>query len=112
MDLGLPEIVIVVAVLLLVFGSAKIPALARSVGEAVRELKSGLGSDGTPEAAPARTQVEAAHPRRRRWRTAPTTRSRADGLGILRVSTFLTLVGRVPLTQHRSRPVTARPPGQ
>jgi sec-independent protein translocase protein TatA len=46
MDIGGPEILIVLAVLLLVFGGSRLPGLARNVGEAVKELKSSLGGDG------------------------------------------------------------------
>lgn len=37
-----PELIIVIAVLVLLFGAKKIPELARSVGTSVRELKRGM----------------------------------------------------------------------
>lgn len=42
MNLGGPEILIVLAVVLLMFGSKKVPELARSLGKAQREFKDGL----------------------------------------------------------------------
>lgn len=39
--MGTPEIIIVALVVLLLFGSSRIPSLARSLGEAQRELKKG-----------------------------------------------------------------------
>ena len=41
MNLGAPELLIVLAVLLLLFGGTKLPALARSMGQAKREFESG-----------------------------------------------------------------------
>jgi TatA/E family protein of Tat protein translocase len=42
---GTPELLIVAAVVLLLFGSTKLPSLARSLGEAQRELKKGAAGD-------------------------------------------------------------------
>jgi sec-independent protein translocase protein TatA len=41
MDLGAPELLIILVVILLLFGGAKLPKLARSLGEAQREFKKG-----------------------------------------------------------------------
>ena len=48
MNLGGPELLIVLAVVLVLFGGAKLPKLARSVGEAKRELDAGLRDSATP----------------------------------------------------------------
>jgi sec-independent protein translocase protein TatA len=42
MNLGGPELLIVLAVVLVLFGGAKLPQLARSLGEAKSELEAGL----------------------------------------------------------------------
>jgi sec-independent protein translocase protein TatA len=42
---GTTELLIVAAVVLLLFGSTKLPSLARSLGEAQRELKKGAAGD-------------------------------------------------------------------
>jgi sec-independent protein translocase protein TatA len=44
---GMWEILLVVAVILLLFGASRIPALARSLGKGVDEFKKGLR--GAPE---------------------------------------------------------------
>jgi len=61
---------IVLAVVLLVFGSAKLPALARSVGESVRILKDevheqDLKADTTTASTRARVEQTTAEPVRR-----------------------------------------------
>jgi sec-independent protein translocase protein TatA len=53
--LGTPEILIILAVVLLLFGSAKLPQLARSIGRSARILKTetkGLHDDDAPPAPP------------------------------------------------------------
>lgn len=42
MNLGGPEMLIVLAVLLLLFGSTKLPKLARSLGSAQGEFRKGI----------------------------------------------------------------------
>ncbi len=42
MDIGWPELIIILVILLLLFGSTKLPKLTRSIGESARELKSGF----------------------------------------------------------------------
>jgi sec-independent protein translocase protein TatA len=44
LDFGAPELLIILAIVLLLFGSKKLPELSRSVGESVRELKNATGS--------------------------------------------------------------------
>ena len=48
MNLGGPELLIVLVVVLLLFGSRKVPELARSLGRAQREFKDGLRDDAPP----------------------------------------------------------------
>jgi sec-independent protein translocase protein TatA len=45
-----PDLIIVAVIVLVIFGGSKIPQLARSLGEAQREFKKGLSSDGTAKA--------------------------------------------------------------
>ncbi|MET0420319.1 MAG: twin-arginine translocase TatA/TatE family subunit [Acidimicrobiia bacterium] len=54
MNIGVPELLIVLAVVLLLFGSTKLPKLARSLGQASNEFKKGVdeganSSDETPD---------------------------------------------------------------
>jgi len=45
MNLGAPELLIVLVVILVLFGGAKLPKLARSLGQAQKEFKDGLSDD-------------------------------------------------------------------
>ncbi len=45
MNVGSGEIIIIVVVLLLLFGGSQLPKLARSIGQAQKELKKGM-NDG------------------------------------------------------------------
>lgn len=42
MDIGWPELVIVLVILLLLFGSTKLPKLTRSIGQSAKELRDGF----------------------------------------------------------------------
>jgi sec-independent protein translocase protein TatA len=42
--LGFPELLVILAVVLLVFGPSKLPALGSSLGQAIREFKRGLSA--------------------------------------------------------------------
>lgn len=49
-QIGTGEIILIVAVLVLFFGSKKLPDLARSIGKSARELRKGLaGEEDEPE---------------------------------------------------------------
>ena len=41
-QIGAPEIMLILAVLLLLFGAKKLPELAKSIGKSARALKDGL----------------------------------------------------------------------
>jgi sec-independent protein translocase protein TatA len=72
-DVGVPELLIILVVILVVFGGAKIPQLARSLGQAHTEFKKGaaqgLGNDPAaaaptaPAESPARSKPASAPPR-------------------------------------------------
>ena len=51
MNFGPTELLIVLAVVLVLFGGAKIPKLARSLGQAQKEFKAGLDDDKKSEPA-------------------------------------------------------------
>jgi sec-independent protein translocase protein TatA len=57
-SIGLPEIVLVLAVLLLLFGARKLPELAKSLGRSTKEFKSGM-RDGAAEDEQEDRQAEA-----------------------------------------------------
>lgn len=54
------ELIIILVVVLLLFGSTRLPKLAKSLGEASREFKKGVGDDDTPAAAAAAPAATAA----------------------------------------------------
>ena len=45
LDLGMPELIIVLAIVLLLFGGKKLPELSRSIGSSMRELRKGISDD-------------------------------------------------------------------
>jgi sec-independent protein translocase protein TatA len=45
-NLGAPELLIILLVVLLLFGGTKLPKLARSLGEAKKEFESGVQESG------------------------------------------------------------------
>jgi len=42
MNLGMPELLIILGIVVLIFGSAKLPKLARSLGQAKKEFEDGV----------------------------------------------------------------------
>jgi sec-independent protein translocase protein TatA len=66
-QLGLPEILLILGVLLLLFGARKLPELARSLGKSTKEFKAGM-KDGVEEGEP-----ERAEPTSDRAGSGPTT---------------------------------------
>lgn len=44
-NLGAPELIIILVIILLLFGSKKLPELTRTIGSSIRELRSGLSDD-------------------------------------------------------------------
>lgn len=49
MDIGLPELLVVLVILLLLFGASRLPKLAKSIGESAGELKKGLNTGVTDD---------------------------------------------------------------
>jgi sec-independent protein translocase protein TatA len=48
-NLGAPELLIILVIVLLVFGGSKLPKLARSLGQAQKEFKDGVAEGGADE---------------------------------------------------------------
>lgn len=46
LDLGAPELIIILAIVLLLFGGKKLPQLSRSLGTSMGELRKGLNDSG------------------------------------------------------------------
>ena len=45
--LGMPEILLILGILLLLFGSTRLPQLARGMGKSISEFKKGIGEGGS-----------------------------------------------------------------
>jgi sec-independent protein translocase protein TatA len=50
-QIGLPEILLILGVLVLLFGARKLPELARSMGRSTKEFKAGMKEEATEEPA-------------------------------------------------------------
>jgi sec-independent protein translocase protein TatA len=48
LNLGTPELLLILLIVLLLFGAKKLPELSRSIGSSMRELRKGMG-DGHDE---------------------------------------------------------------
>jgi sec-independent protein translocase protein TatA len=46
LDLGMPELVIIFALVLLFFGGKKLPELSKSLGQSIKELRKGVAEAG------------------------------------------------------------------
>ena len=51
-SIGAPELLIILVLVLLVFGGAKLPKLARSLGQAQKEFKDGLAESAKDDDSP------------------------------------------------------------
>jgi sec-independent protein translocase protein TatA len=45
LDLSTPDLVIILAIVLLLFGAKKLPELSKSLGQSAKELRKGLSDD-------------------------------------------------------------------
>ena len=58
--IGLPELIIVLVILLVIFGPKRLPGLGRSLGSGMREFKDSIsGRSGPEDEEEARPQLEA-----------------------------------------------------
>jgi sec-independent protein translocase protein TatA len=62
MELGLPELIIVFAVFLLLFGANKLPGLGEGLGKAIRSFKEGMRGEDAPAPKSAEKPPEALPP--------------------------------------------------
>jgi sec-independent protein translocase protein TatA len=49
MGLGAPELIIILVILLVLFGGAKLPGLAKGLGQSIKEFKKSSKDDPEPE---------------------------------------------------------------
>jgi len=57
MSFGLPELIIILLIVLLLFGSTRLPKLSRSIGQSFKELREGFTSKG-PSSKDKKTSAE------------------------------------------------------
>lgn len=48
MNLGVPELAIILVILLLLFGAKQLPKLAKSIGQSAKELQDGFSGKESP----------------------------------------------------------------
>ena len=74
-NIGVTELIIILVILLLLFGSTRLPQLAKGMGKSIREFKKGI-ADGEEE----EDREVAAGRRRESLRPAGSERAREDEL--------------------------------
>jgi sec-independent protein translocase protein TatA len=57
--LGLPEIVIILVIVLIIFGPSKLPQLGKALGEGIRSIRKGTEDDTTEAKKPVEKAAEA-----------------------------------------------------
>jgi sec-independent protein translocase protein TatA len=73
-NIGITELIIILVILLLLFGSTRLPQLAKGMGKSIREFKKGIGEGEDEEAR------ELADARRERLRPADANQLRDEEL--------------------------------
>lgn len=68
--LGAPELLIILVILLLLFGGAKLPQLSRSIGQSLREIRRGVEGDPS-QSDHAKSSTDSAPSAKRRQDTPP-----------------------------------------
>ena len=58
-SIGLPELIVILMILLLVFGASRLPQIGESLGRSMRSIKRGIVSDDQIEVSPARPEKDA-----------------------------------------------------
>jgi sec-independent protein translocase protein TatA len=56
--LGMPELIIIMVILLVLFGGSKLPGLAKGLGQSIKEFKKSTKDDPEPEPVPKPEEVK------------------------------------------------------
>ena len=48
-NIGFPELVVILLIVLLIFGAARLPEIARSLGKAINEFKKAMSDTGSKD---------------------------------------------------------------
>ena len=73
-NIGITELIIILVILLLLFGSSRLPQLARGMGKSINEFKKGIGEGGSA----VESDREVADARREQLREGERERARED----------------------------------
>jgi sec-independent protein translocase protein TatA len=57
-NIGWPELIVVLMIVLVVFGAGRLPQIGEGIGKAIRNLKRGLKAEDEIEVTPAERRVE------------------------------------------------------
>ena len=47
--IGLPELLVILAIIIVIFGANRLPGLGKGIGSAIKNFKDGLKSDDAPD---------------------------------------------------------------
>lgn len=106
MDIGWPEILIIALVILVLFGSKKLPDAARSLGKSMRILKTEVKGLHDDEAAPTSTAPPAALPPAAPAQQAPAQQAPAQQAPAQQAAAAPTSADEAPsapVDQHETR---------
>ncbi|MCM8779296.1 MAG: twin-arginine translocase TatA/TatE family subunit [Candidatus Omnitrophica bacterium] len=56
--IGMPELIVILIILLLVFGASRLPQIARALGRSIGEFKKGMQEEELPEKKPSENKQE------------------------------------------------------
>jgi sec-independent protein translocase protein TatA len=79
-SVGITELIIILVILLLLFGSSRLPSLARGMGKSISEFKKGISEGGSEADRERERERELADARREQLRDADRDRLRDDEL--------------------------------
>ena len=51
-SLGLPEMLVILAIVIVIFGANRLPQLGKGLGSAIRNFKEGMNDEGTADHKP------------------------------------------------------------
>jgi sec-independent protein translocase protein TatA len=46
-NLGVPELLVILVIVVIIFGSSKLPQLGKGIGEGIRNFRKGMRGDGS-----------------------------------------------------------------
>lgn len=62
MPIGIPELLVILLIVVIIFGASKLPKLGQGLGEGIRNFKKGLKGNDSPPAEESESHRNAADP--------------------------------------------------